>query len=290
VEFVTFHAWIGSRDSVHPNQSLDSEEQVQLIRMMFKSVELSCPGSTATLLTNVRKMGLRWPLNRRVVVGEVNAQDLMLERALAQQRYLFASDMRAPMVLLDSDILLNGSLSDVFRRPFDVALTWRPNHDMPINGGLILLNNMRPNVTKDFFARYVSIYRSKYAQQAKWFGDQLALRDCVGSGIDGGSEHLITVQDGCRVLLLPCGTYNFSPQNHYRAINTSLSDKIVLHFKGQRKRLMGPFWRAWLRPAHSRLPWIQFKGWRERRVIAREAERERQGASGTMSKQAQGSV
>jgi hypothetical protein len=287
VEFVTFHAWIGCHDSVHPNQSLDSEEQVQLIRMMFKSVECSCSGSTATLLTNVRKMGLRWPLNCRVVIGEVDAENLMLERAVAQQRYLLASDMRTPMVLLDSDILINGSLSDVFRRPFDVALTWRPNHEMPINGGLILLNNVRPDVTKGFFARYVSIYKRNYAQQAKWFGDQLALRDCVGPGIDGASEHVITTQDGCRVLLLPCDTYNFSPRNHYRAICTNLTDKVVLHFKGQRKRLMAPFWRAWLQPAHSRLPWIQFMGWRERRAIAREAERERQDASQVLRKQTQ---
>jgi len=287
MEFITFHAWVGSHDSIHPNQSLDCEEQAGLIRMMFKSVRCSCPGSTTTLLTNTWNAGRLRSLNLRLIVEDVNANDLMLERAVAQQRYLLASDMKAPMVLLDSDILLNGSLSEVFQRPFDVALTWRPNHEMPINGGLILLNNVRPYVTRAFFARYVSIYKNKYAQQAKWFGDQLSLRDCVGANIAHMNEQIITTQDGCRVLLLPCDTYNFSPRNHYRAICSNLPDKVVLHFKGQRKRLMAPFWRAWLQPAHSRLPWIQFMGWRERRAIAREAERERQGASQIMRKQTQ---
>ncbi|MDF0643251.1 MAG: hypothetical protein P0111_04425 [Nitrospira sp.] len=290
MEFITFHVRLASYESVHPNQSMGFEEQVHLIRMMFNSVRYSCPGAIRTLLTNIQTSDVRLPLNCRRVTGPVNAKDLMLERAIAQERYLLASDMSTPMVLLDSDILLNGSLAAVFRRPFDVALTWRPNQEMPINGGLILLNNVRPDVTRTFFTRYVAIYKSKYAQQATWFGDQLALRDCVGLSIENMGEQIIIDHDGCRVLLLPCDTYNFSPRNHYRAICTSLPDKVVLHFKGQRKRLMAPFWRAWLRPAHSRLPWIRFMGWRERRVIAREAEQERQGTSQAMRKQTQGAA
>ena len=52
--------------------------------------------------------------------------------------------------------------------------------------------------------------------------------------------------DGCRVLLLPCDTYNFSPENKYKEICSALSEKVVLHFKGERKRLMPHFWKAWI--------------------------------------------
>jgi hypothetical protein len=93
------------------------------------------------------------------------------------------------------------------------------------------------------------------------------------------SEYQVVERDGCRLLLLPCSSYNFSPHNRYRAICSRLPDKAVLHFKGQRKRLMTPFWRAWLHPAHSYSPWVQYVGWRERRWIARQAEEERAGLS-----------
>ena len=194
------------------------------------------------------------------------------------------SDLSVPMILLDSDILLNGSLSRVFERDFDVALTWRPNHEMPINGGLIILNNARPEAAKAFFARYVAVYRTKYAEQARWFGDQLALRDCVGLPAEGMKEYTTVDQDGCRILLLPCDTYNFSPPNRYRSISSRLSEKVVLHFKGQRKRLMAPFWRAWLHPSRSPLPWVQLMGWKARRRIAALAAEERAVASAAVMK------
>jgi hypothetical protein len=203
----------------------------------------------------------------------------MLERAMAQQRYVLASNMAVPMVLLDSDILLNGSLGSVFERNFDVALTWRPNHEMPINGGLIILNNARPEAAKTFFSKYVTVYRTKYAGQARWFGDQLALRDCVGLRPEEMGEAEIVERDGCRLLLLPCDTYNFSPPNRYRSICCGLPEKVVLHFKGQRKRLMAPFWRAWLHPSRSASPWVQLIGWQARRRIARLAAVERAAAS-----------
>jgi hypothetical protein len=279
MEFVTFHAWLPPEDTGHPNQSLAFAEQLLLIRLMSQSVRIWYPKSSITLLTNARTAGWRLPWHCKRVISDVTPGELMLERALAQERYLLASDMSAPMVLLDSDILLNGPLRNVFERPFDVALTWRPHHEMPINGGMIILNNERPEVAKAFFSRYVSVYRQKYTEQSKWFGDQFALRDCVGLRAEDMSEYQTVERDGCRLLLLPCSSYNFSPHNRYRAICSRLPEKAVLHFKGQRKRLMVPFWRAWLHPVHSQSPWVKFVGWRERRWIARQAEGERAGLS-----------
>jgi hypothetical protein len=279
MEFVTFHAWLSPEEVGHPNQSLSFAEQVRLMRLMIKSVSLWHPSSSMTLLTNARTAAWRLPWHCQRVVKEVTPRNLMLERAIAQERYVLESSMAAPMVLLDSDILLNGSLEKVFHRTFDVALTWRPNHEMPINGGLIILNNERPEAVKSFFSRYVSVYQTKYADQARWFGDQLALQDCVTLRAEDMSEYDIVERDGCRLLLLPCSIYNFSPHNRYRAICSRLPDKAVLHFKGQRKRLMAPFWRAWLHPAHSHSPWVNYVGWRERRWIARQAEEERAGLS-----------
>ena len=282
MEFVTFHAWLDQQETAHPNQSLAVAEQAQLIRFMTQSVKLAYANASTTLLTNGCRAGGRMPLACKRVVNDVAPENLMLERAMAQERYVLGSDMTVPMILLDSDILLNGSLSRVFERDFDVALTWRPNHEMPINGGLIILNNACPEAAKTFFSKYVAVYRTKYAGQARWFGDQLALRDCVGLRAEEMSECKIVERDGCRILLLPCDTYNFSPANRYRSICSRLPEKVVLHFKGQRKRLMAPFWRAWLHPSRSTLPWVQLMGWQARRRIARLAAEERAGASAVM--------
>jgi hypothetical protein len=277
MEFVTFHAWIHPEDAGHPNQLLAFAEQAQLVRLMIKSVRLWYPNASMTLLTNARTVGQRLPRDCKQVVQDVTPSQLMLERAVAQERHVLGSHMAAPLVLLDSDILLNGSLETVFERAFDVALTWRPNHEMPINGGLIILNNERPEAVKAFFSRFVSVYRRNYAEQARWFGDQLALQDCVGLRGEDMGDYLMVEREGCRLLLLPCSRYNFSPHNRYRAICSALPEKALLHFKGQRKRLMAPFWRAWLHPKHSHSPWVKYVGWRARRWIARRAEEERAG-------------
>lgn len=290
LEFVTFHVALAPGETVHPNQALERTEQQRLIRLMSRSVRLLYPNSSLTLLTDARTANSGLSLPGRQVINEVKPENLMLERAVAQHRYVLASDMSAPIVLLDSDILLNGSLENVFQQTFDVALTWRPHDEMPINGGFLILNNVRPEASKEFFSRFLSIYRKKYAAQAGWFGDQLALRDCVGLRADNMSEREIIERDGCRVLLLPCSTYNFAPVNRYRSICSRLPEKVVLHFKGQRKRLMAAFWRAWLYPSYSRLPWAQFSGWRERRWIARLAEVERAGSSATMVEQVRTSI
>ncbi len=290
VEFVTFHVNLSPNESVHPNQALMDWEQQNILQAMAASVRLFHAGASTTLLTDPRTANCRWSRRYQCVIQEVNPKHLMLERALAQQRYIAHSRMTSPMVLLDSDILLNRSLDDLLNRSFDVALTWRSHDEMPINGGFMVLNSERPDISKAFFNRFVSIYQDRYSAQGGWFGDQLALRDCVGMQAEHISEEVVVECDGCRVLLLPCHTYNFSPVNRYRSICSRLEDKAVLHFKGQRKRLMIPFWRAWLHPAHSCLPWVQLLGWRQRRWIARRAEEERARVGAMTSNQVKSSV
>lgn len=286
VEYVTFHAAVGAEGGVHPNQTLEHREYVAAIDMMFRSARFFHPKMAATVLTDAQTdlSGLTVPFTR--VAGLVNPQRLMLERSLAQQDYVRTSDFAAPMVLLDSDILINGSLEPVFRQTFDVALTWRPDGHMPINGGFLILNNRRPERSKQFFDRFVSLYLERYADKADWFGDQLAFRDCVGLDQGRMPEQELRDVEGCLVLLLPCSTYNYSPNNQYRAIASYLREKVVLHFKGQRKRLMSPYWKAWLRPEHSLLPWVQFDGWLERRWLARQSAVERRASARAMEKSA----
>jgi hypothetical protein len=259
-EFVSFHAdRPAGAHGPHPNANLQSQGYMRMLDLLFRSARLFHPGARCTLLTSAdtRVRGVAGPL-RRVDVP-VDHAALMLSRSRAQLTCVERSDFARPLVLLDSDILLRGSLQGLFAEDFDVALTWRANKAMPVNGGMLVLHNRRPDVSRAFCQRFLRVYGERYAADANaaWYGDQLALRDVVGLSWREFGEHTLVERDGCRIRLLPCEVWNFSPDNTLAAIVDGLPDKLVLHFKGQRKRLMEPFWRCFLEPQASWWPWAK---------------------------------
>ena len=271
LEFLTFHVELEAAAPVHPNKTMKHAEYMSMIDMMFTSAGFFHSQCVFTVLTDqVTNFNGSRKISR-LIRNSMDPSRLMLERTKSQLKYIISNDFSRPIVVLDSDILINRSLLPVISDDYDVALTWRASKRMPINGGFLILNNARPEVTKKFFERFASIYEDKYLDASDWFGDQLALRDCVGLGLSKYSSRIVVDNEGCRIRLLPCETHNFSPDNQFSQIGTPLPDKFVLHFKGERKRLMKPFWTAWLRPGQSLSPAAQFAGWRERRWLRHQA-------------------
>jgi len=273
-EFVSFHAdRPPGADASHPNANLQSAGYMRMLDLLFRSARLTHPGALCTLLTEAATdvRGIHGPVRRLDLPIDHGA--LMFSRSLAQLACIEQDDFAQPLVLLDSDILLRGSLQPLFDEDFDVGVTWRESRTMPINGGLLVLNNRRPEVVRTFFRRFVAIYRERYGSDgnAAWYGDQLALRDSVGLEHHEMHAHEVYEHDGCRIRFLPCESYNFSPDNRLAAIVDGLPEKLVLHFKGQRKRLMEPFWEAFLQPRESRLPWAGWIGRRAQRQLAQAA-------------------
>lgn len=256
-EFVSFHADrpTGVRGA-HPNANLEPQGYMRMLDLLFRSARLFHPGARCTLLSGpgTRVHGVKGPLRREEVAVDHGA--LMLSRARAQLAHVERSDFARPLVLLDSDILLRGSLQPLFAYDFDVGLTWRSDHPMPVNGGLLVLHGRRPERSRAFFRRFLEVYESCYAADgnAAWYGDQLALCELVGLSPQEIHRHELVERVGCRIRLLPCEVYNFSPRDSLAAILDGLPDKVVLHFKGQRKRLMEPFWHTFLQPLASRWP------------------------------------
>lgn len=244
-----------------------------MIEMLFRSARIFHRNVICTLLTdsqtNMDKLATVF--QRRNY--EIDRQELMLSRSLAQFKYINEFDFSHPLLMIDTDILVNGSIQSIFDEDFDVALTWRNNKLMPINGGLIILNNRRPDAVRDFFGRFISIYETFYSdyENSRWYGDQLALRDVINLSLVDYSDYKITMVNGCRILLLPCDVYNFFPKNKYKCICSDLSGKIILHFKGERKRLMGPFWKAWIMPKASYWPWDWLRARRQRQWLRRQS-------------------
>ncbi len=258
-EFVTFHVSLAQGEGVHPNKTLAHLEYISNIDMMLESAKIHHPDMTAAILTNETTSleGVSVPFFR--FNSEVKAASLMLDRTKAQMGYIEASSFIAPIIILDSDILVNAKLDAVLEKDFDVALTWRDNDEMPLNGGFMILNNRRPELSKQFFRQFAELYIERYSGQADWYGDQLALRDIIGLTPAEMSAREIVNVGGCRILLLPCEVYNFSPENKYQAISAGLAGKVIVHFKGKRKRLMPLFFQARVKPGAMHALWARLK-------------------------------
>lgn len=275
--FATFHADVGAGDSKegpHPKANLHNLRYVRNIELLFKSVGVFHPGSTLCLLTSARTDLSALKMDYRRLDSEIDPKALMLSRSLAQQDMVDHDDFSLPIVLIDSDILMNGSLEPVFEQDFDVALTWRASVNMPINGGLLILNNRRPEVARKFFDDFVAIYREKYMDGAGWYGDQLALRDLCGMTYREMREHKLVEVNGCKILFLPCDQYNFSPEDSFAAVTSPIRRAVVLHFKGYRKRFMQAYWVAHLQVRERSTLLRRVRAYLMRKSLAWKAARE----------------
>jgi hypothetical protein len=143
----------------------------------------------------------------------------MLERRLEH----YAS-CEGNWLLVDSDVILQRDVRDVFNEPFDVALTDRQwSHikqpesmmlDMPFNTGVCFSRS------PDFWRAVLMIWRSYTPEQQKdWLSEQRAVADVVR-------------RDVFTVCVLPGMTYNYPPSSE---TDEGLKDAALVHFKGARK-------------------------------------------------------
>jgi hypothetical protein len=241
---VVFYAEKTGRMHVNPG---DPSGPVQ-IDLLYKSALLTNPDVTLTVLTTPETdlSHLQFPYER--VNGVVDFDKLMFERTRMQRGYLMHCSLERPIAFLDTDILFGRDLSSVFNEDFDIGLTSRRNREMPFNGGVILVNNRRPDAGKRFFHDLERIYQEQESQRAQWFGDQYALAAAVGLNPDQVPEIESYERSGIRFRFLPCATYNNSPPAKTRALLRKPGNIILNHFKGGSRRQMEPYWRLHLSP------------------------------------------
>lgn len=250
VNFVAFHAKFDSGPPVaSPKQEREriAANHSDLLDMLGQSALLTQDAPTLTLLANdCFEPGPNSPFAvRRVSVDQSTA---MLDRSRAQKSWADAHDFSEPIVFLDTDMLLNRDLAFVFEQDFDIGLTWRPHSPDPVNGGLILVNNRRPDAARSFFAQFVREFEADHADQARWFGDQASLRQMLEIPAHGTDLPPPQRVGEALVTFFPCEVFNFTPVNHPIGLAAPLDDKVVLHFKGPRKWMMYLYWEAYLAP------------------------------------------
>lgn len=172
-----------------------------------------------------------------------------LDAQIAALNYLIDDPREAdPKILfLDVDTLL--------RKPFpwapaaDLYVTWRwevaGDRDnaiiQPYNYGVLGCENN--SSVREAFIWLRSRVLGMNPQNRDWYGNQLALAELVGcSPQEGEAKKLVRIRwaiddPGATALIvrqLPCSTWNYTPEE----IGEDVTDKGILHLKGDRKDMM----------------------------------------------------
>jgi len=185
--------------------------------------------------------------NVTVVRLPVDCAAPMYERVRAMAGYIHSNAFSGHTVFLDSDAYPNRALNGLFKRDFDMALTYRttPGY-MPINEGVIFAAHHRPAAVRRFFVAYLSTYevlkrdlrvQEYYGNIERWRGGQLSL-NVLGLS-PGFPRQLQFGVDGIQVQLLPCNRFNYWVTKVIDVDRPTCDGKFVLHLKGDSKHLLG---------------------------------------------------
>ena len=174
----------------------------------------------------------------------VNCQ-LTLEILRKQQIFFKQNPVLTPFIVCDTDLLFFKSVSHLFEKDFDIALTKRSdNKKMPFNSGIFFVNNRNPHAAYQFWALKVQTIERHFMSDACWYGDQLVLTKIMDEYATPLAEDLYEV-DGLKILLLDGDEYNFSPPRDHSYL--CFRPKVhVYHFKGRSRAFMEYFYRFYV--------------------------------------------
>jgi hypothetical protein len=153
---------------------------------------------------------------------------LMPATLFAHRAWIAGGDWKEGTALVGADCLIGRDLRECFDGSFDLLFTSRPGHRRwPINTGLIC-------VTEEARIRAAHAWARAAADcTAEWGNDQVQIARMVEPIPE---DHGIVERRGMRVKFAPLATHNFTPKRPEIA-----SDAFVVHFKGPRKAMMGPW-------------------------------------------------
>jgi len=104
---------------------------------------------------------------------------------------------------------------------------------MPYNNGVIIINRYSYEKALNYFDILINRVNDMPQDAKGWSGNQWAVRDFLG--VHKAGENVV-----CKELkfhIFPCSQYNYTPEKP----NEDLSDKYLLHFRGEAKNLFLPY-------------------------------------------------
>lgn len=253
--FVTFHV-DSSKETAKHIATLDNRnfrndyDYIFMINLLFRSISIFHSQCYKVVLTDMKTdlSGLDGDIE--VYRTVLDPESIMFSRLIAQLDYVRTQNLQSNIVLIDSDMLVNGDLEHIFDDDFAVGLTYRyieEVKDMPINGGIIFLSEKSKKEGIAFLEKVYNIYQDKYLEKYEsWWGDQYALIEAIGyENFVQRTSNIISC-DQTDIKLLDCEQYNFSPDVYPYSIAREFKEKIILHFRGTRKEIMPLYWKAYL--------------------------------------------
>lgn len=247
ISFVTFYIDVTARtmDNIHRTTStITVTEPQEYILTMFASARRFHSDCRQVILSDRRTIFPPHP-ETDIIRYDLDAEHPMMSRSVAWLRYLEGAGDHT--IFLDSDILINGDLSEVFECGFDVSLTYRDEDKWPINAGINFAHGQRIGGAARFHKRWLRRFRGRHHGSSVWGGDQDALREMFSAVDFARDDSFCHDLDGITILFLPCSTYNFSTSMKCE-MDGHYPGKKVLHFKGRRKPHLFPYWQAYIKP------------------------------------------
>lgn len=188
-------------------------DDTALPEKMIASVRRSMPGVRIVQMTDNKSPHL---------VDEVQVLPYDGERLMTYRLHHLAA-RNEPMLILDTDVIVQRDLSDVFLKKFDIALTRRTKPllyqgknitpIMPYNTGVMFSR------CRAFWEEAHETCRSAPENIQRWWGDQLAVRLTADTG-------------KYKLLELPVDKYNYSPKSE----DEDVSHRHVVHYKGPERK------------------------------------------------------
>ena len=149
------------------------------------------------------------------------------EQNIPKAKYRHLAQLKGDVLMLDYDIIVQKDVSDVFLRPFDIALTVRKakqdKNEMlhlgsPHNTGVIFSRNQK-------FWEFCHERYLNYPSDVGWMSGQNNITECA---------HIFRKE--FKIIELPGFLYNYTPKNQ----TEDLSERYIVHYKGHRKHWMVP--------------------------------------------------
>lgn len=225
--------------------------------LLFASARRYHPGCRAVILTDEHSQFPGLQPDIEIHRYPMDPSKLMMSRTKVQMDFIRESKGSTHIVFIDTDILFQGSIESLFQKKFDIGLTYR-QHSMPINGGVIFVNAEGSHAAAIFMERILGLLRDRYfefdalfgvqfALTEAMFGPEYALKEDENVPLTLTDEVMILMHDwGMRILMLPSLIYNFTAP-WPEVMDKFYPGKLILHFKGNRKELMLPYFEKYIK-------------------------------------------
>ena len=181
------------------------------------------------------------------------SQGLMVDELECWLHFVKSTLFDRPTILIDPDLLYQHDITAVFKKRFDIGLTWRDVRDdpkpttfntafknHPFNAGVIFLNPARKSKVIAFFETCLTLLQAMDKEFWKWYGDQEAILKTSGRENNLAFEPNYWEYNGIKFKSFLCEDYNFSqpyvPNGRY--ILSHYNSPYIVHFKGKRSILM----------------------------------------------------